>query len=65
MHGCVPSVSPHHPDFTSKHRLGHWKCEEFMKFALVAPYGCNCVVPTVYSYARHQEICGHQFKPAK
>jgi len=27
--GFVPSVSPRHPDSASKHRLGHWKCEEF------------------------------------
>lgn len=32
-------------DPNSKHRLGHWKSEEFGKFALVAPFVLHSLVP--------------------
>lgn len=39
----VPSVAT--GDSTSKHHLGYWKCEEFSKFVLVAPFVLSRLIP--------------------
>jgi hypothetical protein len=42
--GRLPNV-PQTYNRQSKHRLGHWKSEEFTKFATVAPYVLHSLIP--------------------
>lgn len=41
--GRVPTVCPSEP--TGHHKLGFWKCEDFNKFAIVAPYVLHSIIP--------------------
>ena len=41
--GRVPSICPSEP--SGPHKLGFWKCEEFMKLAAVAPYVLHSIIP--------------------
>ena len=63
--GRVPRVCPTEP--SGKHKLGHWKAEEFAKFAIVAPYvlrelipvkayQCFCILSTIYKLVYSMEL---------
>ena len=41
--GRVPTICPSEP--SGHHKLGFWKCEEFNKFAIVAPFVLHSIIP--------------------
>ena len=63
--GRIPQVSSSAP--SGKHKLGHWKAEEFTKFAIVAPYvlrhlisieayQCFCLLSAIYKLVYSKEL---------